>query len=142
MKILVKKINLYLILTFIISTEAFAINIIDKYFFCHSLDYPEKSFGMFLKKNKNASIYYIDKQSKKISLFDTKINFENNSLFQIVSEKINTTIAIIDNNINFYDTIVGNFLGGCVMVKNEGSINCKLLQTEEVRSGKIPMVCS
>ena len=56
MKILVKKINLYLILTFIISTEAFAINIIDKYFFCHSLDYPEKSFGMFLKKNKNASI--------------------------------------------------------------------------------------
>lgn len=142
MRILIKTINLYLILIFTISTNAFALNISDKYFFCHSLDFPEKSFGMFLQKNKNASIYLIDKQSKKISLFNAQIKFENNSLFQIISEKINTTIVMMENNINFYDTAIGNFLGGCVMVKNEGSIKCKLLQTEEVRSGKIPMVCS
>lgn len=139
---MIKKILTYLILFFLIPIHSYALDLSKKYIFCHSLDFPERSFGIFLKKNQNAKIYRIDDKTKKLIIFDAKLNYENTSLFQISTNRVNSTIAVIDKNINFYDTSIGTFLGGCVIMKNISMMKCKLEQTEQVRSSEVPMVCN
>ena len=80
---MIKKILTYLILFFLIPIHSYALDLSKKYIFCHSLDFPERSFGIFLKKNQNAKIYRIDDKTKKLIIFDAKLNYENTSLFQI-----------------------------------------------------------
>jgi len=114
-----------------------------KFYTCDSIKYPKYNFGYFLNTNNSAKVFKIKK--KKFLYYQVKysdyVTFINLGLKDFIGININLIENDATKSINFYNEYEGNYLGGCIKVKDEITVKCKLINFDLVSRKKKPIDC-